>query len=88
MNPIEFTLSQPGDNKTHWRADIFCNWTPLSLQGEHFRTAIFWMPDGGSQEVKLLVVEKLLAIIFILVTIQTEGFANFFGNLKNFQDDG
>ena len=53
MNPIEITLNRPGDNKTHSRADIRCKWTPLFLQGEHFITTIFWIPDGSPLQVRL-----------------------------------
>ena len=51
------------------RADIRCKWTPLSLQGEHFITTILWIPDGSPLEVRLRVVENLLAIILIPVTV-------------------
>ena len=82
MNPIEITLSRPGDNKTHSRADIRCKWTPLSLQGEHFITTIFWIPDGSPLQVRLRVTENLLAIILIPITVRTEEFANLFVTLK------
>ena len=81
MNPIEITLNRPGD-KTHSRADIPCKWTPLSLQGEHFITTIFWIPDGSPLEVRLRVTENLLAIILIPITVQAEEFANLFVTLK------
>ena len=82
MNPIEITLNRPGDNKTHSRADIHCKWTPLSLQGEHFITTIFWIPDGSPLQVRLRVTENLLAIILIPITVRTEEFANLFVTLK------
>ena len=82
MNPIEITLNRPGDNKTHTRADIRCNWTPLSLQGEYFITTIFWIPDGSPLQVRLRVTENLLAIILIPITVRTEEFANLFVTLK------
>ena len=82
MNPIEITLQRPGDNKTHLRADIRCKWSPFSLQGEHFITTIFWIPDGSPLQVRLRVTENLLAIIFISVTVRTEEFANLFVTLK------
>ena len=82
MNPIEITLSRPGDNKAHSRADIGCKWTPLSLQGEHFITTIFWISDGSPLEVRLRVIENLLAIILIPITVRTEEFANLFVTLK------
>ena len=82
MNPIEITLNRPGDNKTHSRADICCKWTPLSLQGEHLITTIFWIPDGSTLQVRLRVTENLLAIILIPITVRTEEFANPFVTLK------
>ena len=82
MNPIEITLNRPGDNKTHSRSDIRCKWTPLSLQGEHFITTIFWIPDGSPLQVRLRVTENLLAIILIPITVRTEEFANLFVTLK------
>ena len=82
MNPIEITLNRQGDKKTHLRADIRCKWTPLSLQGEHFLTTIFWIPDGSTLQVRLRVTENLLAIILIPITVRTEEFANLFVTLK------
>ena len=82
MNPIEITLNRPGDNKTHSRADIRCKWTPLSLQGEHFITTIFWIPDGCPLQVRLRVTENLLAIILFPITVRTEEFPNLFVTLK------
>ena len=82
MNPIEITLSRPGDNKTHSRADIRCKWTPLFLKGEHFITTIFWIPEGSPLQVRLRVTENLLGIILIPITVRTEEFANLFVTLK------
>ena len=82
MNPIKTTVNRPGDNKTHLRADIRCKWTPFSLQGEHFITTIFWIPDGSPIQVRLWVTENLLAIILILISIQTEEFAKLFVTLE------
>ena len=82
MNPIEITLNRPGDNKTHLRADIRCNWTPFSLQGEQFITTIFWIPDGSPLQVRLQFVENLLAILLIPITVRTEVFANLFVTLN------
>ena len=82
MNPIEITLNLPVDNKTHSRADVRRKWTPLSLQGEHFKTTIFWIPDGSPLQVRLRVTENLLAIILIPITVRTEEFANLFVTLK------
>ena len=82
MNPKEITLHQPGDSKTHLRADIRCKWTPFSLLGEHFVTTIYWVPDGSPLQVRLRVTENLLAIIHIPITVRTEEFANLFVTLK------
>ena len=82
MNPIKITLSRPSNNKAHSGADIRCKWTPLSLQGEHFITTIFWIPDGSPLQVRLRVTENLLAIILIPITVRTEEFANLFVTLK------
>ena len=82
MNPIEIILNRPGDNKTHFRADIRCKRTPLFLQGEHFITTIFWIPDGSPLQVRLRVIENLLLIILIPITVRTEEFANLFVTLK------
>ena len=79
---MEIILSQPGDNKTHLRAAIRCKWTPISLQGEHFITTIFWIPDGSLLKVRLRVTQNLLAITLIPITVQTEEFANSFVTLK------
>ena len=78
MKPIDFILNRPGDNKTHLRADIRCKWTPLSRQGEHLITTIFWIPDGSPLQVRLRVTENPLAIILIPITVPTEEFANLF----------
>ena len=82
MNPIEITLNRPGDNKAHCIADTRCKWTPLSLQGEHFITTMFWIPDGSPLQVRLRVTETLLAIFLIPITVRTEEFANLFVTLK------
>ena len=76
MNPIEITLFRLGDNKAYLRADIRCKWTPFSLQGEHFITKIFWIPDRSPLQVRLRVNGKILPIIFIPITVPTEEFAN------------
>ena len=82
MNPIEITLNRFIDNKTHSRADIRCEWTPLSLQVGDFITTIFWIPAGSTLPVRLPVTENVLAIILIHITVQTEEFANLFVTLK------
>ena len=64
------------------RADIHRQWTPLSRQGEHFFTSIFYIPDGSLLQVRLRVTENLLAIIHIPITVRTEEFANLFVTLK------
>ena len=82
MNSIEITLNRLGDKKTHSGADIRCKWTPLSLQGEHFITTIFWIPDGSHLQVRLRVTENLLAIMLFPITVRTEEFVNLFVTLK------
>ena len=82
MNPMESTLHQLNDNKTHLRTDFRCKWTLLSLQGEHFITKIFWIPDGRALQVSLEVVENLLAITLLPITVRTEEVANLLGTLK------
>ena len=82
MNPMELTLSRPGGNKTHFRADIRCRWKPLSLKREHFITKISWILDGIPLQVRLRVVENLLARILISISVQTEEIANLFVTLK------
>ena len=82
MNAIEISLHRRGDNKTHLRANIRCKCAPFSLQGEHFRTTIFWIPDGSPLQVRLRVFENLLAIILIPITVRTEEFTNLFLTLK------
>ena len=79
---MEITLNRPGDNKTHLRADIRCRWIPLSLQGKHFITTVFWTPDGSPLKVRFWVTENLIAIILIPITVQAEEFANLFVTLK------
>ena len=82
MNPIEISLSRPGDNKTHLRADIRCKWTPFSIKGGYLTTTNFWIPDGSRLQVRLRVTENLLAIILIPITVRTEEFANLSVTLK------
>ena len=82
MNSIEITLHRPGDNKMHLRADIRCEWTSFFLQGELFKTTIFWNPDGSPLQVKLRVTENLLAIILIPITVQSEEFTKLCVTLK------
>ena len=55
---------------------------PMSLQGEHTITTVFCMPDRSTLQVRIRVVENLLAVILILVTIQTEKFTILFLTLK------
>ena len=83
MNSIVITLNRPGDNKTHLRPDIRCKWTPFFLQGEHFITTFFWLPDGSPLQVRLRFTENLLAMTLIPITVQTEEFANLIVTLKN-----
>ena len=41
-----------------------CKWIPISLQGEHFLTTSFWIPNGIPLQDRLRVVENLLALIY------------------------
>ena len=82
MNPIQIILNRQGHNKTHLRADIRFKWTPFSLQGEHFITTNFWIPDGSPLQVRLRVTENLLAIILIPITVRTEELVNLFVTLE------
>ena len=52
MNPIEITRKTLGDNRTHSRADIRCKRTPLSVQGEHLKTAVFGILKGSPLKVR------------------------------------
>ena len=78
MNLIETSLERTGEGKEYSRVNLNCKWTPISLQGEHTITNIFWITDGNSLQVRIRVVENLLAVILITITVQTEDFANLF----------
>ena len=82
MNPIETTLKRLADNKPLLRAELRCKWTPFFLQREHFITTIILLPDRSPLQVRLQIVKKLLAITFILISVQTEEVANYFVILK------
>ena len=82
VSPLEIFLNQPGDKKTLFRPDVRCKWTILSLQGKHFITTTFRIPDRSPLQVRLRVVENLLAIKFVPITVQTEQFANHLVSLK------
>ena len=81
MNLIETSKKRTGDGKEYSRVNLNCKWTPISFQGEHTITNIFWFTDGNSLQVRIRVVENL-ALIFIPITVRTEEFANFFVTLK------
>ena len=82
MNLIETSLKRTGDGKECFRVNLNCKWTPISLQGEHTITNIFWIFDGNPLQVRIRVVENLLAVILIPITVRTEEFANHFVTLK------
>ena len=82
MNLVEFSLRRSTDNKEILKVKLNCKWTPISLQGEHLITTIFWNPDESTLHVRLQAIENLLAVILIPITIQTEEFANLFVTLK------
>ena len=83
MNPKELTVHQLDDSKTHLRADIRFKWTTFSLQGEHFITKKFWIPQGSPVQARNRVVHNLFAIIFFPQTVETEEFANLFVKQKS-----
>ena len=82
MNVIETSLKRTGDGKEYSQVNLNCKWTPISLQGEHTITNIFWITDGNSFQVRIRVVENLLAVILIPITVRTEEFANLSVTLK------
>ena len=82
MNLLKTSLKRTGDGKKFSRVNLNCKWTPISLQGEHTITNIFWITDGNSLQVRIGVVENLLAVILIPITVQAEEFAHLFVTLK------
>ena len=82
MNLVETSLRRAADNKEFLGVNLSCKWTPISLQGEHLISTIFWIPDGSTLHVRIQAIENLLAVILIPITIQTEEFDNFFVTLK------
>ena len=78
MNLVETSLRRSADNKEFLRVNLSCKWTPISLQGEHLISIIFWIPDESTLHVRIQAIENLLAVILIPITIQTEEFANLF----------
>ena len=82
MNLIETSLKRIGDGKEYSRVNLNCKWTPISFQGEHTITNIFWITDGNSLQVRIRVVENVLAVILIPITVRTEEFANLFVTLE------
>ena len=82
MNLVETLLRRSADNKKFLGVNLSCKWTPISLQGEHLITNIFWIPDESTLHVRTQAIENILAVILIPLTIQTEEFANLFVTLK------
>ena len=82
MNLVETSLRRSADNKEFLMVNHSCNWTPISLQGEHLISTIFWISDESTLHVRIQAIENLLAVILIPITIQTEEFANLFVTLK------
>ena len=82
MKLIETSRRHSTDNKEVLRVNLSCKWTPISLQGEHFLSTICWIPDESTLYVRIRLIEKLLAVILIPITIQTEEFANLFVTLE------
>ena len=88
MNLVETSLRRAAGNKEFLIVNLSCKWTPLSLQGEHLISTIFWIPDESTLHVRLQAIENLLAVILIPITIQTEEFANLFVTLKISKKNG
>ena len=82
MNLVETSLRRSADNQEFLRVNLSCKWTPISLQGDHLITNIFWISDESTLHVRIQAIESLLAVILTPITIQTEEFANFFVTLK------
>ena len=78
---VETSLRRSPD-KEFLRVNLSCKWTPISLKEEHLISTIFWIPDESTPHVRIQAIENLLAVIIILITIQTEEFANLFVTLK------
>ena len=82
MNLVETSLQRAADNKEFLKVNLNCKWTPISPQGEHLITTIFWIPDESTLHVRIQAIENLLAVILIPISIQREEFANLFVTLK------
>ena len=82
MNLDETSLRRSTDNKKFLRVNFNCKWTPISIQGEHSISTIFWIPDESTLHVRIQAIENLVAVKLIPITIQTEEFANLFVTLK------
>ena len=81
-NLVETSLRRSADNKESLRVNLSCKWTPISLQGEHLISTIFWVPNESTLHVRIQAIENIFAVILIPITIQTEEFANLFVTLK------
>ena len=82
MNLVETSLQRAADNKKLVRVNVSCKWTPISLQGEHLISTIFWSPDESTLRVRIQAIENLLAVTLNPIFIQTEEFANLLVNPK------
>ena len=87
---IDTSLIEPKSNYSDsiwWQPGAFESWHPLQvntifLQGEHFITTVFGIPDGSPLQVRLRVVDNLLSKIVIPITVRPGELANFFVTLK------
>ena len=59
MNLVETSLRFAADNKEYLRVNLSCKWTPISLQGEHLISTIFWIPDESTLHVKVQAIENI-----------------------------
>ena len=82
MKLVETSLRRSADNKEFLRVILNYKWTPISAQGEHLISTIFWIPDESTLHVRIQTVNNILAVIIIPIIIQREEFANLFVTLK------
>ena len=81
-NLVEASWRRSADNKKFLRVNLSCKCTPISLQGEHLISTIFWIADESNLHVRIRAIENRLAVMLVPISIQTEEFANIFVTLK------
>ena len=81
-NLVVTSLQRATDNKEFLRFNLSCKWTPISLQGEHLISTIYWIADESTLHVRIRVTDNLVVVILIPINFQTEEFANLFVTLK------